>query len=143
MFNYNHSLKSGSKLPDPAFKGHYLKGGYYNKWKTPIRLYIGQHQPRKALAMSIPFTLIEIELRCRFPFLTKTLVVKKDDLISIDIFKPPVIRTTFRALKLDLADLKEHVGIKRKNGFFKQLRFTPENPKEFVSKAKEIFELNC
>jgi len=84
-----------------------------------------------------------IELRCRFPFLTKTLVVNKDDLISIDIFKPPVIRTTFRALELDLADLKEHVGIKRKNGFFKQLRFTPENPKEFVSKAKEIFELNC
>ena len=83
-----------------------------------------------------------IELRCRFPFLTKTLIVKKDDLISIDIFKPPVIRTTFRALKLDLADLKEHVGIKRKKGFFKQLRFTPENPKEFVSKAREVFELN-
>jgi len=84
-----------------------------------------------------------IKLRCRFPFLTKTLVVKKDDLVSIDIFKPPVIRTTFRALKLDLADLKEHVGNKRKNGFFKQLRFTPENPKEFVSKVREIFELNC
>jgi len=83
-----------------------------------------------------------IELRCRFPFFNKTLVVKKDDLISIDIFKPPVIRTTFRALKLDLADLKEHVGIKRKKGFFKQLRFTPENPKEFVSKAREVFELN-
>jgi len=84
-----------------------------------------------------------IELKCRFPFLTKTLVIKKDDLISIDTYKPPVIRTTFRALKLDLADLKEHVGIKRKNGFFKQLRFTPENPKEFVSKAREIFDLNC
>jgi len=84
-----------------------------------------------------------IELKCRFPFLTKTLIIKKDDLISIDLFKPPVVRTTFRALKLDLADIKEHVGIKRKNGFFKQLRFTPENPKEFVSKAREIFELNC
>jgi hypothetical protein len=84
-----------------------------------------------------------IELRCRFPFVSKTLVIKKDDLISIDTYKPPVIRTTFWALKLDLADLKEHVGIKRKNGFFKQLRFTPENPKEFVSKAREIFDLNC
>jgi hypothetical protein len=84
-----------------------------------------------------------IELRCRFPFMTKTLVIQKDDLISIDIYNPPVIRTTFRALKLDLADLKEHVGIKRKNGFFKQLRFTPENPKEFVSKVKEIFNLSC
>ena len=79
-----------------------------------------------------------IELKCRFPFVTKTLVIKKDDLISIETYKPPVIRTTFRALKLDFADLKEHVGIIRKNGFFKQLRFTPENPKEFVSKVKEI-----
>ena len=70
-----------------------------------------------------------------------TLVVKKDDLVSIDIFKPPVIRTTFWALKLDLADLKEHVGIQRKNGFFKQLRFTPENPEEFVSKTREIFNI--
>jgi len=84
-----------------------------------------------------------IELKCRFPFVTKTLVIKKDDLISIDIYKPPVIRTTLWALKLDLADLKEHVGIKRRNGVFKQLRFTPENPKEFVSKVREIFNLNC
>jgi hypothetical protein len=83
-----------------------------------------------------------IELRCRFPFFSKTLVIKKDDLISIEIFKPPVIRTTFWALKLDLADLNEHVGIKRKNGFFKQLRFTPENPKEFVAKARELLKLN-
>jgi hypothetical protein len=83
-----------------------------------------------------------IELRCRFPFYSKTLVIKKDDLISIEIFKPPVIRTTFWALKLDLADLNEHVGIKRKNGFFKQLRFTPENPKEFVAKVKELFKMD-
>ena len=83
-----------------------------------------------------------IELKCRFPFITKTLVIGKDDLISIDTYKPPVMRTTLRALKLDLADLKEHVGIVRKNGFFKQLRFTPENPEEFVSKAKEIFGLD-
>jgi len=80
-----------------------------------------------------------IELKCRFPFVTKTLIIKRDDLMSIDTYKPPAIRTTFWALKLNLADLKEHVGIKRKNGFFKQLRFTPENPKEFVSKVKEIF----
>ncbi len=82
-----------------------------------------------------------IELRCRFPFFNRKLNIKKDDLISIDIFKPPVIRTTFWALKLDMADLNEHVGIKRKNGIFKQLRFTPENPKEFVSKVNEIFKL--
>lgn len=83
-----------------------------------------------------------IELRCRFPFVTKTLVIKRDDLISIDTYKPPVIRSTFRALKLDLADLKEHVGIVRRNGFFKQLRFTPEDPKAFVLKVREIFNLS-
>ena len=82
-----------------------------------------------------------IELKCRFPFITKTLVIKKDDIISIDTFKPPVFRTSIRALKLDLADLNEHVGIMRKNGFFKQLRFTPENPNEFVVKVKELFKL--
>lgn len=82
-----------------------------------------------------------IELKCRFLFITKVLVIKNVDLISIDLYKPPVIRTTLKALKLDLADLNEHVGIKRKNGFFKQLRFTPENPKEFVSKVKEVFNL--
>ena len=82
-----------------------------------------------------------IELKCRFPFITKTLIINKDDIISIDAFKPPVFRTIFRALKLDLADLNEHVGIMRKNGFFKQLRFTPENPNEFVAKVKELFKL--
>ena len=82
-----------------------------------------------------------IELKCKFPFITKTLVIKKNDIISIDTFKPPVFRTSIRALKLDLADLNEHVGINRKNGFFKQLRFTPEHPKEFVAKVKELFKL--
>ena len=71
------------------------------------------------------------------------MVIKKNDLISIDTYKPPVIRTSFWALKLDLADLKEHVGIKRRNGFFKQLRFTPEIPNEFVSKARQVFDIKC
>ena len=81
-----------------------------------------------------------IELRCRFPFFTQTLVIPKDDLVSIGIFEPPVIRTTFWALKLDLADFNEHVGIERKSGFFRQLRFTPEKPQEFVAKAKELLK---
>jgi hypothetical protein len=83
-----------------------------------------------------------IELNCRFPFITRTLVIKKEDLVAIDTYRPPVLRTTFWALKLDLADLHEHVGITRSNGFFKQLRFTPENPKGFVAKVREIFGLD-
>ena len=79
-----------------------------------------------------------IELRCRFPFFSKTFVIKKEDLVSIDVFRPPVIRTTFWALKLDLADFNQHVGVERKTGFFKRLRFTPDNPREFVAKVNEL-----
>jgi hypothetical protein len=105
-------------------------------------LYISRPTP-KSIGNEYCIYTDRIELRCRFPFFSKTLVIKKDDLISIEIFKPPVIRTTFWALKLDLADFNEHVGIKRINGFFKQLRFTPENPKEFVAKVRELFKLTC
>ncbi len=57
----------------------------------------------------------------QIPVFSQKMVIQKDDLISIDIFRPPVIRTAFWALKLDLADLNEHVGIKRTNGFFNRL----------------------
>jgi len=82
-----------------------------------------------------------IELKCRFPFIKKTWVIERDDLVSIEAFRPPVIRTAFWALKLDLADFNEHVGIRRRSGLFKQLRFTPENPREFVERARETFKL--
>ena len=98
---------------------------------------------KKSIGNEYSIYLDRIELKCRFPFITKTLVIKKDDLISIDVCRPPVFRTAFYALKLDMADLNEHVGIHRKNGFFKKLRFTPENPEEFVSKAKEVLRLTC
>jgi hypothetical protein len=108
--------------------------------RTDIPLYESK-STKKSIGNEYSIYADRIELKCRFPFITKTLVIKKDDIISIDTFKPPVFRTTIRALKLDLADLNEHVGIKRKNGVFKQLRFTPENPKEFVVKVKELFKL--
>ena len=61
---------------------------------------------RKSIGNRYAIYRDRIELRCRFLFFSKTLVIKKDDIIWIDTFRPPVIRTTFRALKLDLADLK-------------------------------------
>lgn len=96
---------------------------------------------RQSLGNTYAIFADRIELRCRFPFFTKTLIIGKEDLIAIDTYRPPVIRTAFWALKLDLADLKEHVGIKRKSGFFKQLRFTPQNPRAFVATARDLFDL--
>ena len=76
-----------------------------------------------------------IELKTRLFF--KTFVITRQEIISIAYFQPPVIRTVFWALKLDLADFYQHVGLIRKKGWFKQLRFTPQNPQEFVTAAQK------
>ena len=74
-------------------------------------------------------------------FLLKNNVITKEDLEYIEIYHPPVIRTALWGLKLDLADLFIHAGILRKKGWFKRIRFTPENPEEFVAMVKETFEM--
>lgn len=75
-----------------------------------------------------------IELQARMAL--TTFVIRKDDLVAIDVYRPPVLITAPFALKLDLADLFKHVGIRRRSGLFKQLRFTPSDPHEFVRRAK-------
>ena len=74
---------------------------------------------------------IELEFRI---FFTK-IVIPKDAFVKIEIYKPPVIRTVFWALKLDWADLYPHIGIERNSGFFKKIRFTPSDPNEFKQKV--------
>lgn len=74
-----------------------------------------------------------IELQFRL-FFTK-IIIRRDAFVKIDTYKPPVIRTVFWALKLDLADLYNHVGIERSEGVFKKIRFTPANPNEFKQKV--------
>ena len=70
-----------------------------------------------------------IELQFRL-FFTK-IIIRKDEFVMVDVYEPPVIRTVFWALKLDLADFYTHIGIERAAGFFKRVRFTPSNPQEF------------
>jgi len=77
-----------------------------------------------------------IELQFRF-FFTK-IIIPKDTFVKVDVYKPPVIRTVFWALKIDLADLYTHVGIERNSGIFKKLRFTPSNPNEFKQKIVSV-----
>ncbi len=42
------------------------------------------------------------------------------------------LKDLLRTLKLDWADLNEHVVIERESGVFRQFRLTPEDPEEFV-----------
>ena len=74
-----------------------------------------------------------IELQFRL-FFTK-IIISRDAFVKVEVYKPPVIRTVFWALKLDLADFYVHVGIERNDGFFKRIRFIPSNPNEFKRKV--------
>jgi len=74
-----------------------------------------------------------IELQFRI-FFTK-LIISREAFVKVDVYKPPVIRTVFWALKLDLADFYNHVEIERNVGLFKKIRFTPSNPNEFKQKV--------
>jgi len=44
-----------------------------------------------------------------------------------------------RGIKLDLADISEHVVLE-KTGFWKQFRFTPDDPDAFVSAARAALD---
>ncbi len=95
----------------------------------------------KACAKSLwnEYRVYEDRVELKFWLFFKTYVIFYEDMISIAVFNPPVIRTKFWALKLDWADFNIHVGIERKNGFMKYLRFTPQEPDGFVAAVEQYF----
>ena len=77
------------------------------------------------------YRIFSDRIELQFRLFSTELIIPRDAFVKVDVYKPPVIRTVFWALKLDLADLNTHVGIERNSGGFKRLRFTPEDPHEF------------
>ena len=75
-----------------------------------------------------------------------TKIIPVEDILEIEVRPAVVIGDWFRgkglgtcwALKLDLADLCRHVALLRKSGIMKRLRFTPDNPEEFVAACKSV-----
>ncbi len=80
------------------------------------------------------YSIYEDRIELEFNICFRKIVVCWDELESFQIYSPPVFKTSLCALKLDFADLYQHVGVRRANGIFKQLRFTPLDPEEFVSR---------
>ena len=71
-------------------------------------------------AWDVPFSeIINLEIRPMFAML---------DIIrgryTVDQVLP--------SIKLDLADLEKHLSLDRNNGFWKQIRFTPDDPEAFL-----------
>lgn len=85
-----------------------------------------------------------VELRCWALF--SRFVIPADEILGVEV-RPPFrigdifegkLKLTWWVLKLDWADLFEHVAIHRKSGLFKRLRFTPDNPAFFVAACNSI-----
>ena len=84
-----------------------------------------------------------IELRCWI--VLRTFVIRAEDIADVKV-RPPfslvdLIRGKIKfhmGLKLDLADLYEHVEIHRRTGLFEYLRITPDNPANFVAACRSL-----
>jgi len=78
--------------------------------------------------------------RIELDTLFKTVTINNADIEDISLFSPPVIKTSIFALKIDMADFYTHIGIKRKKGYFKNIRFTPVFPEEFLASVKSVLQ---
>ncbi|MGD0252308.1 MAG: hypothetical protein ABSC01_06380 [Verrucomicrobiota bacterium] len=75
-----------------------------------------------------------------------TIIIPVNELVEVEVRPPVVFVDLFRrrgfgnalALKIDLADIRRHVAVRRKSGFLKCIRFTPGNPEDFVRVCKSI-----
>lgn len=71
----------------------------------------------------------------RVPFEDLKAVAIRPPLVVFDFFRGDYgVKELSRTAKLDLADLAEHIAIE-KNGFWKQLRITPNDPARFKSEV--------
>jgi len=83
------------------------------------------------------YSIYEDRIELEFKLFFTTIIIRRSEFVGVDIFRPPVIRTSWGALKLDFADFYTHVGITRNCGYFKELRFTPEDPQKFKTVVLE------
>jgi len=81
--------------------------------------------------------------------LLHTLVIPVNELLEIEVRPPVTFADLFRrrgarnalALKIDLADIRRHVAIRRTSGLIKCIRFTPDHPEDFVRACKSIMRV--
>jgi len=110
----------------------------FSDWGVPI--YVSE-KSIKNLWQSYRVFEDRIELRCWAIF--STFVIPAADILDIQVREAFTLsglsqgrvklRWSWWVLKLDFSDFCEHVEIHRKSGLFKHLRFTPDNPTNFVA----------
>jgi hypothetical protein len=87
-----------------------------------------------------------VELRARLLF--TTFVITAEDILDVKVVPGGFFWGLFHAaelsfwfaVKLDWADVCEHVWLHRKSGRMKNIRFTPDNPERFVAACRSIMK---
>ncbi len=105
---------------------------------NPFPIYVSQ---RSAKNMWQDYSVFpdRIELRCWMLF--RTLVIPAEEILGVEVRKPGLFwAVRWVALKLDWADLFEHVEIHRKSGLFRYIKLTPDNPADFVAACRSIMK---
>lgn len=83
---------------------------------------------------SIPFGLV------RVPLSDLRAVTVRPPVVVFDVFRGDYgLGDLLKTVKLDLADLNEHVSIE-KTGFWKQFRITPDDPRAFKAAVDAALE---
>jgi hypothetical protein len=109
---------------------------------TPI--YISK---RTAKSLWQEYRVCRDRLELQSWLLLHTFVVPADEIQTVEVRPPVVLADVFRgkgflfafwALKIDNADCCRHVAIKRKSGFMKRIRFSPDDAEKFVEICKSI-----
>jgi hypothetical protein len=75
-----------------------------------------------------------------------TIVIPANGIVAVEVRPPVVFADLFQrrgfgntfALKIDMADIRRHVAVRRKSGFIKCIRFTPDHPEDFVRVCESI-----
>jgi len=109
---------------------------------TPI--YISQ---RTAKSLWHQYRIYRDRLELQSWLFFHTFVVPADEIQAVEVRPPVVLADVFRgkgflfafwAFKIDNADCCRHVAIKRKSGFMKRIRFSPDDAEKFVEICKSI-----
>ena len=95
------------------------------------------HSERNWKSLFLKYEIHTDKLRLQTLLIFYYFEIPYPDIEFVRIGKPIVVldaiknKDTTKILKNDLADLFEHLVVQRKTGIWKQIRFTPKNPKEF------------
>jgi len=89
-----------------------------------------------------------LELECWVAF--HKITIPASDILEMAARPPLVFADLFRGkgflysfpLKIDWADNNRHIAIKRKSGFMKHIRFTPDDPDKFAEICKSTMNKN-